>query len=374
MVNELILADLLAAARRNATSEDLAYVLFTSGSTGMPKGVAATHRSLMNYLDWTCEMLGVDENTIFGNAAPSYFVLSFLDMYGPLKTGATTHILPKKCFLFPKLMIAYLNEHRIDTIFWVPTALMHVADSGILEKTPLDTIRTVIFAGEVMRTRALNVWRAALPESARFYHFYGSTETTGIALCGPLTRAFDDNEPLPAGFQGANNRVLLLDEHGAPVPDGETGELFVGGASVACGYYNDPERTAAAFVQNPLQNAYPERMFRTGDHMRKNKYGEYVFAGRQDAMVKHLGYRVELGEMESAIAALDGVRAVCCLHHAADDQLVCFCCAALTEREILAGAKQRLPHYMLPNRILLMDALPVTANGKTDRSALRAML
>lgn len=359
----------LCTVQEKLSGEDLAYVLFTSGSTGMPKGVAGTHRALMNYVDSACDMLGVTERTVFGNAAPCYFVLAFLDMYGALKTGATTYLIPKKCFLFPKLMLPYLNDNRIDTVFFAPTALMNISSSGILEREQPRYLKTVLFAGEVMRTGELNVWRKALPDT-RFYNYYGSTETTGVVLSYLVDRDFAEDEALPAGRPCANNLAFLLDENDCPVADGETGELCVVGPSLASGYVGERAKTAAVFTESPLHPGTRERMFRTGDRMRKNAFGEYVFSGRKDAMVKHLGYRVELGEMETAIGGLPGVEQVCCLHREAGDLLLCAYVGSIEEKQLLVGAKERLPQYMLPNRIYRLDDMAKTPNGKIDRMAL----
>ena len=350
---------------------DLLYVLFTSGSTGVPKGVTISHRSIIDWADWLHNTLDIDENAVLGNQAPFVFDNSTLDIYSTLKNGATTWIIPKKCFSFHKTMMRFLAEHEINTIFFVPSALISIANSGILETMPPETLRRVYFCGEVMPNRQLNMWRRALPE-AKFCNMYGPTEITDVCAYYIVDREFRDDEPLPIGFPCANTRILILNDENRPVGPEETGELCVLGTCLSHGYYNNPAQTEKAFVQNPLNTAFTERMYRTGDLARWNERGEIMFLGRKDFQIKHQGcYRIELGEIETALLASQGVRNGCCLFDQEKDEIVCVYVGDTEPGDLAKGLGQKLPSYMLPNRYEKPDRLPMTINDKIDRVTLK---
>ncbi len=361
----------LGAIRASHVDTDLLYVLFTSGSTGVPKGVTISHRSMIDYADWLHDALDIDEDAVLGNQAPFVFDNSTLDIYSTLKNGATTWIIPKKCFSFPKTMMKFLAEHEIDTIFFVPSALIALANSGILEMTPPTTLKRVYFCGEVMPNRQLNIWRRALPE-AKFCNMYGPTEITDVCAYYLVDREFEDDAPLPIGRACANSRILLLNEEDQPVTGEETGELCVLGTCLSLGYYNNPQQTEKAFVQNPLNTVFTERMYRTGDLARYNERGEIMFLGRKDFQIKHQGcYRIELGEIETALLAIESVSNGCCLFDAEKDEIVCVYMGGEDETALAKQLKQKLPVYMMPNRYVQLDRLPMTINDKIDRVTLK---
>ena len=354
--------ELLDARQRDVIDTDLQYVLFTSGSTGTPKGVSIRHRSVIDLVDWAVDALGLDADCRVGNQAPLVFDNSVLDIFCALKTGACVHFIPRKCFLFPGRLMDYLEDKRIDTIFWVPSALIAPANAGVVREGRPRGVRRVFFCGEVMPCRQLNVWRASLPE-ADFVNMYGPTEITDVCAYYRVDRPFRDDEALPIGRPCGNTRITLVD-----------GEICVSGTCLAAGYYNAPEKTAAAFVQRPDNPHVPEWMYKTGDLGAWNERGELMFLGRRDGQIKRRGYRIELGEIECALRACQGVEHGCCLYQPERDLLACVYTGSAQEKQLRAALKAALPKYMLPDAYHHLPLLPQTVSGKIDRLRLKREL
>lgn len=354
---------------------DLLYVLFTSGSTGDPKGVAITHRGVIDYIDWVTETFDINESDSFGNQAPFYFDNSILDIYSTLKTGATLYIIPEELFAQPVRLLEYLAYNEITTIFWVPSALIMVSKLKAFRNVDVSqTLKRVLFCGEVMPNKQLNIWRSYLPDML-YANLYGPTEITDACTYYIVDREFADDEPLPIGNAMRNTEIMVLDEQDKLVlePD-KIGELCVRGTSLAVGYYNNPAKTAAVFVQNPLQTAYEERIYRTGDLVKYNKFHEIIYLSRKDFQIKHLGHRIELGEIETAVSSLDGVSACCCLYDEAKSKIVLFLENSFSKTEINERLSKLIPEYMLPGKVVCIDRLPLNANGKIDRVELKKYL
>lgn len=361
----------LARVRAGQLDTDPIYVVFTSGSTGVPKGVVACHRSVIDYTEALCEALGFDETSVFANQTPLFFDAPLKELMPVIKLGATAYFVPKMLFSFPIKLCDYLNEHRINTICWVVSALTMISSFDVLEKNPPKYLRTVAFGSEVFPPVQYAKWRAALPNTT-FFNLYGPTEATGMSCYWRADRTLEENEPIPIGRPFHNTAVLLLGEDGKPVPDGETGEIYLRGTCVTLGYYGDAERTAAAFVQNPTQAAYPETVYRTGDLASYNAYGELVFHSRCDAQIKHQGHRIELGEIEAAAGKCAGIRQVCCVYDDTHKRILLYYTGEVAVDELMTALRTHLPRYMLPAACRCLERMPLTPNGKTDRKALMA--
>ena len=363
----------LARVRRDALDTDPVYIVFTSGSTGVPKGVAACHRSVLDYMEHLDEILGVTEDTVFGNQTPLYFDACLKELYSSIRCGCTTYLIPKQLFSFPVKLVEYLNEYKINTVCWVVSALTMISGFKVLEKYVPEYLHTVAFGSEVFPIRQFKLWRAALP-NARFINLYGPTEATGMSCWYEVDREFADDEVLPIGRPFPNTGLLLLTEDDRPAAPGEPGEICLRGTCLTLGYYGDFQRTNEVFVQNPLNKAYPELIYRTGDIGKRNDRGELVFLTRKDNQIKHMGHRIELGEIEVVAAAGDGVRGVCCLYDKEKKRLI-LCYEGECEASGLAQyLRSKLPSYMVPNRIVPVGEIPRTPNGKLDRRALAAQV
>ena len=254
----------LAAIRDRQIDTDPIYIVFTSGSTGVPKGVTACHRSVVDYVENLCDVLKFNENSIFGNQTPLYFDAYLKEVMPTQKYGATTILIPKQLFMFPIKLVEFLNGLKINTVCWVVSALTMSSAFRTLEKVKPEHLHTVAFASEVFPIKQSNLWKAALP-GARFINLYGPTETTGSCCYYEVDREVGLDETLPIGRPFRNTEILLLNERDELAAPGEQGEICVRGTRLTLGYYNNPEVTAKAFVQNPLNSLYPELIYRTGD-------------------------------------------------------------------------------------------------------------
>ncbi|MCM1187935.1 MAG: amino acid adenylation domain-containing protein [bacterium] len=354
-----------------AIDTDPIYIVFTSGSTGVPKGVAACHRSVIDYIEQLSETLGFDENTVFGNQTPLYFDACLKELYPTLKFGATTYLIPRSLFMFPVKLVEYLNEHRINTICWVVSALTMISAFGTFRTVTPKTLKTVAFGSEVFPIKQFRIWRETLPE-ADFTNLYGPTEGTGMCCFYRVERDFEETEAIPVGRPFKNTEILLLTEENRRAKEGEVGEICIRGTSVTLGYYNNFEKTGEVFVQNPLNTSYPELIYRTGDLGRYNERGELVFVSRKDYQIKHMGHRIELGEIEANVSLMDGVKIAACIYDDRKNRIVLYYVGDVEEGELAGLLKGRLPRYMIPNGIIRLEEMLFTANGKIDRNALKA--
>lgn len=367
--------NLVCSVSKGIIDTDLLYVLFTSGSTGVPKGVSISHRSVIDYIDWVTETFEIEANDSFGNQAPFYFDNSILDIYSCLKTGATLYIIPKKLFFQPVPLLEYIEQNRINTIFWVPSALIVLSKLKAFRNVDVSGIlKRVLFCGEVMPNKQLNIWRKFLP-NVTYANLYGPTEITDACTYYIVDRELSDDEPLPIGVPMRNTDILVLNEKDRLVkaPD-EIGELCVRGTSLAAGYYNNPQKTKEVFVQNPLNQAIPEIIYRTGDLVKYNTYGELIYLSRKDFQIKHLGHRIELGEIETAVSSIDEVTLCCCLYDEKHQRITLFIDTDISRDVIKEKIEEMIPDYMIPGKVIYLPDMPLNANGKIDRVKLKELI
>lgn len=348
------------------------YAIFTSGSTGVPKGVVVNHRSTIDFIECFTETFHITGEEVIGNQAPFDFDVSVKDIYSALKTGASLEIIPKKMFSFPTELLDFLEERKVTTLIWAVSALCIVTTlNGFSYKVP-QALKKIMFSGEVMPIKHLNKWREQYPQ-AMFVNLYGPTEITCNCTYYIVDREFGPEEKLPMGKAFANEKVFLLDEEdrliSPDMPD-TPGEICVSGTAVTMGYYNNMERTQAAFVQNPLNQKYLEVIYRTGDLGQYTRDKELVFVSRKDFQIKHMGHRIELGEIETFINAVDGIARVCCIFDQDENKIIAFYEGDVEKKLLIRELGKKLPKFMIPNVFSQVASMPITPNGKIDRKQL----
>ena len=360
----------LAVIRDKQLDTDPIYIVFTSGSTGIPKGVVACHRSVIDYIENLSEVLEFNEDTVFGNQTPLYFDACLKELYPTLKFGATAYIIPKQLFMFPIKLVEFLNEYKINTVCWVVSALTIISSLKAFDKVKPEYLHTIAFGSEVFPIKQFNIWKSVLP-NAKFVNLYGPTEGTGMCCYYKVNRDFALDEPIPVGRPFHNTEIILLNDKNERAAAGEVGEICIRGTSLTLGYYHDFKRTNDAFVQNPLNDRYPELIYRTGDLGRFNEYGELVFVSRKDYQIKHMGRRIELGEIEVNVNMMEGISTSCCIFDKDKDRIILYYVGDMDKLALQNALKEKLPRYMVPNRIEKLDRMPLTANGKLDRVFLK---
>ena len=354
----------------NLIDTDPYCIINTSGSTGTPKGVVLNHKSFIDFMAQTFDEYKFSENDVIGSLSPVVFDIWSYEMCLLMGKGTSIVVIPDTYSAFPVKILQLMQQHNVSYIFWVPTIMVNIANMGLLKQVPLPSLRLCWFAGEVFPTKQFNIWRHSLPQTI-FANFYGPIEITLDCVYYTVEREIADDESIPIGKPFRNTGILILDENNQNITEAnKEGELCIRGTSLAMGYYNNPEKTAAAFVQNPLNHSYPETIYRTGDLVFINGRGEIVFKGRKDSLIKHMGYRIELGEIEHIIInTLKLVKNGCVVYNHQRKEITLYYEAEneLTAADFRKAIGNTLPKYMIPVVYHHLPELKRNTNGKIDR-------
>jgi amino acid adenylation domain-containing protein len=363
----------------DGTDSDLAHILFTSGSTGLPKGVMITHANVVHFIRWAATYFATAPSDRVSQHPPLHFDLSTFDIYGTLWAGAQLHLVPPELNLLPHKLAQFIRENRLTQWFSAPSVLNLMAKFDVIAPGDFASLRRVLWCGEVIPTPTLIHWMRRLPH-VRFTNLYGPTEATIASSYYTVPQCPDDErQPIPIGTACAGEELLILDEQLRPAATGEVGELCIRGVGLSPGYWRDPEKTRGAFPPYPGGMGPQDRIYRTGDLARRGAEGLFHFLGRSDTQIKSRGYRIELGEIEAALNSLPSLResaVVAIRSDGFEGWLIC-CAYACVPGTHLAPESLRtalatlLPAYMLPARWMPLDAVPKNPNGKIDRPALK---
>lgn len=363
----------LDALQAQAVDTDPLYINFTSGSTGVPKGIVVAHRSVLDFIGCFTGLFHITCQDVIANQAPFDFDVSVKDIYSALASGATLVVVPRRLFSAPAQLVDFLCEHGVTTMIWAVSALCLLTTFHALDYRTPETVNKILFSGEVMPYRALKDLKQHLPD-AMLVNLYGPTEITCNCTYHILNPQRDYSGGIPIGIPFPNEDVFLLDSENRRVTEPEVpGEICVRGTALALGYYRNPEQNAAHFVQNPLNPFYPEIIYRTGDLGRYNDLGELVFSGRKDFQIKYMGHRIELEEIERKMAGIPGVERCCCVFDEKRSRLKGFYIGSLSREDLHSAMKAKLPDFMIPGILRQVEEMPLTKNGKIDRRALDAM-
>ncbi len=364
----------LAKVRAQAADVDPLYVNFTSGSTGTPKGVVVSHRSVIDFIPVFVDTFGVGEDDVFGNQAPFDFDVSVKDIYSCMHVGARLQLIPRPYFTQPTVLMDYLVDAHVTTLVWAVSAMCFVSVMHAFDyRVPVD-VRRVLFSGEVMPPKQLARWQTYLPD-ATYVNLYGPTEITCNCTYHVVDRAYQKDEVIPMGRAFDNECVFLLDEDDhevMPGVSGVEGEICVRGTALGLGYLGVPDLTARAFVQNPLNTRWIDPIYRTGDLARYNEDGDLVYASRKDHQIKHMGQRIELGDIEAAASGIEGVEQAVCTYDSKRKKIHLFFVGQTEQEDVSRSLREALPSYMVPNDTRRLEAMPLTKNGKVDRQLLAA--
>lgn len=360
--------------RTQSIDTDPFCIINTSGSTGIPKGVVLNYRSFFDFMDWSCSTFSLlNEDTIIGSLSPAVFDIYVFELCLLMVKGASMVLLDADLGVFPVKLLDAVERNKVNFIFWVPSIMVNIANKELLSRIELTYLKLVWFAGEVFPTKQFNYWRKCLP-GVRFVNLYGPIEITLDCTYYEVEREFPDNEPLPIGYPCRNTDILILNDKDEACKEGEEGELCVRGTSLAMGYYNNPEKTSAVFVQNPLNKSYPELIYRTGDVVLVNERREIIFKGRKDSLVKHMGYRIELGEIEHVVINTLHLFEYCCVlyDYIKKNIVLIYESGEKIETGIIRNRMlEVLPKYMVPVIFHQLELLPRNTNGKIDRQKLK---
>jgi len=356
------------------TSRDPAYIMFTSGSTGSPKGVVITHANVIHFIEWAVPHFGINETDRLSCHSPLHFDLSVFDIFGAFAAGAELHLVTPELNVLPNKLADFIRDSKLTQWFSVPSVLNYMAKFDVVKANDFPALKRLLWCGEVLPVPALAYFMKRLPQVS-FTNLYGPTEATIASSYYAMPDCpADERAAVPIGRPCGGEKLFVLDVKLQPVAPGETGDLYIQGAGLSPGYYNDPQKTREVFLRNPFGSDPSDRLYKTGDLAKVGEDGLVYFLGRADSQIKSRGHRIELGEVSTALAALEFLResAVVAIPTSGFEGVI-ICCAyvALPNRDVSAAALRSelskvLPRYMLPTRWMAMHELPKNANGKID--------
>lgn len=342
------------------------YINFTSGSTGVPKGIVVSHSSVIDFIEYFTAIFNINSDDVIANQAPFDFDVSVKDIYSCFKVGATLLIIPRAYFSSPAKLIDYLADNQATCLVWAVSALCLISSfHGLDYRTP-KTINKILFSGEVMPLKHLKKWQEHLPD-ATYTNLYGPTEIT----CNCTYYTLDKDKEytvLPIGKPFPNEDVFLLSDDNQKITAIDSiGMIVVRGTALALGYYNDESKNATSFIQNPLNSNYPERIYVTGDLGKYNEDYDLVFCGRRDNQIKYMGHRIELEEIEAMMAKIDGVERCFCIFDGEKERLKAYYVGSIDKAQLHKIMKASLPIFMVPGYLRQIDQIFLTKNGKIDK-------
>jgi amino acid adenylation domain-containing protein len=355
----------LISIQQSFVATDPLYVIFTSGSSGIPKGVITSHGSLINYIEAYSEMMNIDEQDRLGNQSPLDYIAAIRDIYVPLYKGSYTYIIPKEYFMQPRKLVECLNKKRITCVGWSASALVVLSKLKIFKEEPLKYLKKICFSGSVIPNFVLNEWQTNLPNST-FVNQYGPTEATASCTYFKLDHVVNLDEQIPIGQPYKNYKVFLLEDDGKICSSGEMGEICVGGPVLALGYYGDSERTKKSFIQNPTQHNYIDLIYKTGDFGVYNSQGNLEFIGRKDRQIKYLGHRVELDEVECAALKNTHIYEAAVIFDNEKEVIYLFYVGDEEKKDLILDLRKQIPSFMVPRKVIKLDEIPKLPNGKVD--------
>lgn len=347
-------------------------VIFTSGSSGAPKGVTLSHKSVLRYLTDFASIVGLNSRDRLASQSPPDYVAALRDLYFPFLCGVSTYLTPKKLFSFPLKLVEYLNEHRVTTLFWVAPMLSYCADLKVFDAERPTAVDKVVFTGSVLPCAHLRYWQDHLPDTL-FINHYGPTEATATVSYYIVDHLVTEDETLPIGAPMPAAGVEVVDEHGRRVKPGEKAEICVRGDGLALGYWRDPALTEKAFPALSIDGGRPERYFCTGDMGSLLPDGNLAFHGRKDSQIKLMGHRIELAEIDGAATRVEGVGQAICVYDPERKLLVLFYTGTAERGTLAKRLRAVLPDFMMPRRFCQIERIPRLPSGKPDMQTLRAM-
>ena len=365
----------LIEVRNKMIDADPLYANFTSGSTGMPKGVLISHRSVIDFIDQYTKIFDIIPEDVIGNQAPLDFDVSVKDIYSAFKTGAKLVIIEKALFSKPMELLDYLCNNKITVMTWAVSALCLITTFHGFDYRVPETVKKVLFSGEVMPLKHLQEWMKYLPETI-FVNLYGPTEITCNCTYHVMERTRNYENGIPIGKAFPNKRIFLLDKDNEliyPTDKRKIGEICVVGTALALGYYNSNQETEKVFIQNPSNSMFKERIYCTGDLAFYDENQDLVFVGRNDFQIKYMGHRIELEEIERSMMEIDGIERSCCVFDEKKSRLIGFYVGKYESKEFHKLLSVKLPAFMVPGILRPLLKMPITKNGKIDRKLLLSL-